>query len=80
MQDDVYYFVVTDNSGYLWFLFMIPETVGDFRMPSFYCGTVALSANLFLSTWIRGGMECVCPSQESCLSNAELSDDNSSIS
>lgn len=59
---------------------MIPETVGDFRMPSFYCGTVALSANLSLSTWIRGGMECVYPSQESCLSNAELSDDNSSNS
>lgn len=59
---------------------MIPETVGDFRMPSFYCGAVAVSANLSLSTWIRGGMECICPSQEFCWSNAELSDDNSSNS
>lgn len=27
-----------------------------------------------------GGMECICPSQEFCWSNAELSDDNSSNS
>lgn len=47
--------------GYLWFLVMVPEAAGGFRLLSSHCGAVA---NMSLGTWLRSRQGTISLSQE----------------